>query len=233
MEQSEDRAAVFSPSESDKRWRKFAWFLYPFMKISFIPFGGDGNFRKKTVAFANPRQGESVLDACCGTGALTNMIAEKVGNTGRVNGIDISEKAIRKASDKIKDGLPLTFRQASCAAIPFPDKSFDKVFISFGLHEMGETDRLRSLNEVKRVLKDGGSFFVLEYNLPRFWLKRFAVRAFNWLFESKSAYRMLIDNALPGYLEQAGFSIRQRQTLGAEIFQILHTARASAEKNDA
>ena len=155
------KAAAFSPPDSEKRWRRFAWFLYPFMKISFLPFGGESNFAKKTVAFANPGQGESVLDACCGPGVLTRLIAEKVGNTGRVSGIDISEKAIKKASKKIKEGLTLNFRQASCAVIPFPDNSFDRVFISFGMHEMSADDRLKSLNESKLFSVDHLSYCAL------------------------------------------------------------------------
>jgi len=229
----DDRAVELSPSDGEKRWHRFDWFLYPFMKISFVPFGGDGSFKKKIIAFAKPEQGESILDACCGTGTLTRLIAEKVVKTGSVSGIDISEKAIKKASKKVKEDLPLSFRQTSCVATPFPDGSFDKVFISFGLHEMVEAGRLKSLSEVKRVLKDDGSLFILEYNLPRSFLSRFIVKAFNWLFESKSAYRMLTDGALLRYLEKTGFGIKRRQMLGAEIFQILHTVKVPVEKDDA
>ncbi len=233
MAMNEDRTAELSSSDSEERWRRFAWFCYPFMKLSFIPFGGEGMFRKKIIAFAAPEEGECVLDACCGTGMLTSLIAEKVGKTGKAVGIDISARALEKAAKRVKEGLPLTFRQASCAAIPLPDGSFDRVCISFGLHEMSEDDRLKSLVEVKRVLKDDGKFFILEYNLPRSLLKRFAAKAFNKLFESEAAYRMLIDGTLFQDLEQAGFSIKQRQLIGADVFQILHTIRASAGKNNA
>ncbi len=233
MTLGEETAAGLSLKEGEKRWRRFGWLLYPFMKVSFLPFGGESNFARKTVAFAAPQQGENVLDACCGAGALTTLIAARVGKTGSATGIDISEKAIKKASKKTRRGLSLAFRQASAAAIPFPDNNFDKVFISFGLHEMDEADRIKSLNEAKRVLKDEGSLFVLEYNLSESFIKRFAVKVFNWLFESRSAYSMLIAGKLPGYLEQTGFNIKRRQTTGAEIFQILHTVKAPAEKKNA
>ncbi|MFC1865172.1 class I SAM-dependent methyltransferase [Chloroflexota bacterium] len=230
---NEDRAVDLPPSDGDRRWGSFAWFHYPFMKLSFIPFGGEGMFRRKTIAFANPGEGEGVLDACCGTASLTALIAEKVGKTGKVTGIDISEKALEKAAQKLKDGFPLTLRQASCTSLPFQNDSFDSVFISFGMHEMSADDRLKSLNEVKRVLKDDGSFFIVEYNLPHFFPARFAVKAFNKIFESQAAYRMLTDGTLLENLKQAGFVIKRQRTLRAGMFQILHTVRVAAEgKND-
>ena len=229
---NEDRAVDLPPSEGDKRWGRFAWFHYPFMKLSFIPFGGEGRFRRKTIAFANPGEGENVLDACCGTASLTALIAEKVGKTGKVTGIDISEKALEKATQKLKDGLRLTLRQASCTSLPFQNDSFDRVFISFGMHEMSADDRLKSLNEVKRVLKDDGSLYIVEYNLPRSFPARFAIKAFNKIFESQAAYRMLIDGTLLENLKQTGFSIKRQQTLRVGMFQILHIVKAAAESKN-
>lgn len=227
MIKDENKALEMPPYYNEECWQRNGWLYDPFMKLIFIPFGGESMFRKKIIAFAGPEEGEWVLDACCGTGTLTSLIAEKVGKTGAVIGVDLSTKLLELATGKVKKGLPLTFRQASCTSMPFPDGTFDKVFISFGMHEINADDRLKSLSEVKRVLKTDGGLFILEYNLPQSFLKRFAVKAFNKLFESEDAYRMLLDGTLLPELKQAGFTVKRRQLIGVNIFQILHTEKTS------
>lgn len=209
-----------------KGWQRHAWLYDPLIKVFFLPFGGEDSFRKTLVDFAALKEGEQVLDACCGTGTLTSLLAERVGETGAVTGIDLSYCSLGVAAKKAKKVLPLTFIQASCVDIPFPDGSFDKIFISFGLHELAKADRRNSLQQINRVLKSDGSLFILEYHLPRAALTRFAVKAFNRLFEDEEAYRMLLDGTLLPELEQAGFSIRRKRLIGAGMFQMLHTDKA-------
>jgi demethylmenaquinone methyltransferase/2-methoxy-6-polyprenyl-1,4-benzoquinol methylase len=211
---------------AEKGWQKHAWLYDPIIKILFLPFGGEGRFRKALVDFAALKEGEQVLDACCGTGTLTYLLAERVGRTGAVTGIDLSHSSLGVAAKKAKKVLPLTFRQASCADIPFPEGTFDKIFISFGLHEIAEADRRKSLQEINRVLKSGGSLFILEYHLPQAALTRFTVKAFHRLLEDEEAYRMLLDGTLLPELEQAGFSTRRKRLIGAGMFQMLHADKA-------
>jgi demethylmenaquinone methyltransferase/2-methoxy-6-polyprenyl-1,4-benzoquinol methylase len=220
------KALELSSRCAEKSWQKHAWLYDPIIKIFFLPLGGEGRFRKALVDFAALKEGEQVLDACCGTGTLTYLLAERVGRIGAVTGIDLSYSSLGVAAKKAKKVLPLTFRQASCADIPFPDGNFDKIFISFGLHEIAEADRRESLQEINRVLKSDGSLFILEYHLPQAALTRFAVKAFHRLFEDKEAYRMLLDGTLLPELEQAGFSTRRKRLIGAGMFQMLHADKA-------
>lgn len=211
---------------AEKGWQRHVWLYDPLIKVFLLPFGGEDSFRKALVDFAALKEGEQVLDACCGTGTLTSLLAERVGETGAVTGIDLSYSSLGVAAKKTKNDLPLTFRQASCADIPFPDGSFDKIFISFGLHELAEADRQNSLQEINRVLKSDGSLFILEYHLPRAVLTGFTVKAFHRLFEDEAAYRMLLDGTLLPELEQADFCIRRKQLMGAGMFQMLHADKA-------
>ncbi len=228
MLQEGSKAALELPSHcAEKSWQRHAWLYDPIIKIFFLPFGGEGRFRRALVDFAGIKEGEQVLDACCGTGTLTNLLVERVGETGAVTGIDLSNKLLEKAAKKAKRVLPLTFSQASCADMPFPDGNFNKVFVSFGLHEIAEADRQNSLQEIYRVLKANGSLFVLEYHLPRAVLTGFTVKAFHGLFEHEEAYRMLLDGTLLPELEQASFIIRRKRLIGAGMFQMLHVDKAS------
>lgn len=63
------------------------------------PVGADA------VAVADPRAGERVLDACCGTGASAVPTAKLVGQGGLVDAVDISAPMIDEL-DRLGDGLP-------------------------------------------------------------------------------------------------------------------------------
>lgn len=227
MLKKESKVTLESSSHCvEKSWQKHAWLYDPVVKILFLSFGGEGRFRRALIDFADVKEGEQVLDACCGTGTLTYLLAERVGKTGAVTGIDLSGGLLKEAAKKAKKVLPLTFSQASCADMPFPDGSFNKVFVSFGLHEIAETDRQKSLQEMYRVLKANGSLFILEYHLPRAVLAGFIVKVFHRLFENEEAYRMLLDATLIPELKQAGFNIKRKRLFRAGIFQILHADKA-------
>ena len=55
------------------------------------------NVTKAALAAAAPKPGESVLDVGCGTGTTTLRMAEAVGPSGRVLGVDISEQQLALA----------------------------------------------------------------------------------------------------------------------------------------
>jgi demethylmenaquinone methyltransferase/2-methoxy-6-polyprenyl-1,4-benzoquinol methylase len=221
-----------NPRYKEKGWQRHAWLYDPIVKILLFPFGGEGRIRKEIVNFANLQKGEIILDACCGTGSLTFLIAERVGKSGAVTGIDHSYQLLEVASKKAEKSLPLFFKQASCTDIPFPDNYFDKIFISFGLHEIAEVDRQNSLREISRVLKNDGGLFIMEYNLPQKTLTRLIVKAFHVLFEDGDAYRMLFDNTLLAELERVGISIERRLLIGAGVFQILDTKKLHHKRMD-
>ena len=63
----------------------------------------------------------------------------------------------------------ITFRQGDGMALPLPDACVDAVTISFGLRNMA--DRHRSLCEMRRVLREGGRVFVLEFSQPWRWFR--------------------------------------------------------------
>lgn len=226
MQPNSSRVTELPASYVEKSWQKNGWLYDPVVKIFFLPFGGEGRFRRVLVNFAGVNEGERVLDACCGTGTLTQLIAKKAGKTGAVTGIDLSSELLKKAAKKAKNTAQVTFIQANCSDEPFPDCIFDKIFISFGFHEIAETERHNSLLELNRVLKPDGSLFVFEYHLPSVALAAVTVRAFHRLFEDEEAYRVLLNRALLPELERAGFKINRKRLIGAGMFQMLHAVKA-------
>lgn len=93
-----------------------------------------------------------VIDAACGEGYGTNIIAELA---KKVYGIDISKEAIEHAR-KTYAKSEIEFIESSITSIPFEDNSID-VFISFEtIEHVDEISQEKFISEIKRVLKEDG-----------------------------------------------------------------------------
>ena len=92
-------------------------------------------FGRTTVERLHLRPGARVLDLCCGTGASALPASARVGPTGSVLGIDITEALLARARAKASaEGLAnVTFRNTPVESLAFPPASFDAVVSVFGL----------------------------------------------------------------------------------------------------
>jgi demethylmenaquinone methyltransferase/2-methoxy-6-polyprenyl-1,4-benzoquinol methylase len=116
-----------------------------------------------TVAVANLRAGDQVLDIAGGTGDLARAFAKKVGASGTVVHTDINEAMLRQGRDRLLDeGLSLPTAICDAETLPFATASFDLVSVAFGLRNMTHKDK--ALAEMARVLKPGGRLLVLEFS---------------------------------------------------------------------
>ena len=116
-----------------------------------------------TVAVANLREGQSVLDIAGGTGDLARAFAKQVGPKGTVVHTDINEAMLRQGRDRLLDeGLVLPTAICDGESLPFATATFDLVSVAFGLRNMTHKDK--ALAEMNRVLKPGGRLLVLEFS---------------------------------------------------------------------
>ena len=116
-----------------------------------------------TVAVANLREGDRVLDLAGGTGDLARAFARQVGASGTVVHTDINEAMLRRGRDRLLDeGLVLPTVICDAERLPFGTGSFDLVSVAFGLRNMTHKDR--ALAEMNRVLRPGGRLLVLEFS---------------------------------------------------------------------
>jgi ubiquinone/menaquinone biosynthesis C-methylase UbiE len=112
----------------------------------------------------NAQPGERVLEIGFGTGHQILAIAQAVGPTGSVYGIDISEGMNRITQARIRkvglsDRVVLTCQDA--ASLPYPSDFFDALFLSFTL-ELFDTPEIPDLlAECHRVLRGGGRIGVV------------------------------------------------------------------------
>ena len=120
--------------------------------------GLDRRWRRVTVEQV-VRNGDRVLDACCGTGDLA--IAARARGADVV-GLDFSEAMLERAGAKSSE---IEWVRGDVLALPFDDASFDAVTVGFGVRNVDDLDA--GLRELRRVLRPGGRLGILEITRPR------------------------------------------------------------------
>ena len=95
-------------------------------------------------------KGKKILDAGCGSGIYTKILAEK---GAKVQGLELSGEMIRLAEEHCK-GLDIKFKQGSIDNLPYPSNSFDVVVASLVIHYLEKPED--AFKEFNRVLKRNG-----------------------------------------------------------------------------
>ncbi|HEY9740963.1 MAG TPA: bifunctional demethylmenaquinone methyltransferase/2-methoxy-6-polyprenyl-1,4-benzoquinol methylase UbiE [Coleofasciculaceae cyanobacterium] len=119
------------------------------------------------VKWSNPSPGDIYLDLCCGSGDLAQLLAQRVGTTGHVYGVDFSPAQLAIAQSKIESHyppLPISWVEADALDLPFNDNYFHGATMGYGLRNV--TDIPRSLRELHRVLKPGAKAAILDFHRP-------------------------------------------------------------------
>jgi ubiquinone/menaquinone biosynthesis C-methylase UbiE len=109
----------------------------------------------------NFKENKKILDVGCGDGSDAEIFIKEY--KLKTYGIDIYK------NDRIKKISGLKYKKGGIYKIPFPDSSFDYVFLHDVLHHIDEKNQsfskhIAGLKEVKRVCKTGGTIIVVEGN---------------------------------------------------------------------
>jgi arsenite methyltransferase len=112
------------------------------------------------INYSNAINGETCVDLGSGRGTDAIRLAELVGETGFVYGIDISDGMIQKAeATAAKMGIKnIRFIQTQLESIPIPDRTVDLGISNCTINHA--SDKQTVWNEVYRILKRGGRFIV-------------------------------------------------------------------------
>ena len=149
------RRGMFDPG--DPGMRQFASsYEEQMVPIVFGPWAED------LVDRLEVRSGEHALDVACGTGAVTRVLAGRVGPQGQVFGVDLNPAMLAVAQS-----LGLTsaeFREADATQLPFGDSEFDVVVCQQGLQFVPEPEA--AVGEMARVLRPGGRMGLACWNSP-------------------------------------------------------------------
>ena len=112
------------------------------------------------TAFSNIKEGDTVLDLGSGAGFDCFLASKKVGKTGKVIGLDMTEEMIAKARILAKEHgySNVEFRLGDIEKMPLDDGSVD-VIISNCVINLAP-DKSKVFKEAYRVLKSGGKMYV-------------------------------------------------------------------------
>jgi SAM-dependent methyltransferase len=106
--------------------------------------------------------GEKALDIACGTGAVTRVLAGRVGPQGTVVGVDLNPAMLAVAESL---GLAqVELRHADATHLPFGDAEFDVITCQQGLQFVPEPDL--AVAQMARVLRAGGRVGLACWNTP-------------------------------------------------------------------
>ena len=111
------------------------------------------NNGKVLISLLKIEEGKTILDVGAGTGQLGAYVAQLVGSTGRVVGVDPLAARVDIARGRSTGNFEMHVGQAEDLS-QFPDCTFDVVYLNSVFHWI--SDKPRGLAEIFRVLKPGG-----------------------------------------------------------------------------
>lgn len=166
---------------------------------------------------------QDILDLATGSGDVAFALARGLPAAVRITGMDfcqpmLDEAVLKKA--RTPGYAKIQFIQGDAMALPLPDAAFDVLTISFGLRNVA--DRPKAISEMHRVLRPGGTLFVLEFSQPYRWfapfyfcyLRHVLPYFASWLTGDRGAYEYLGGSieqfparpAMTAEITRAGFS---------------------------
>jgi demethylmenaquinone methyltransferase/2-methoxy-6-polyprenyl-1,4-benzoquinol methylase len=146
-------------------------------------YGMDRHWKKVCVEHTVLPGNPLVLDLASGTGDFS-LLVEPRHPGARTLAVDLTERMLQLARAR---GVS----RAVCAdaeSLPFPDGSFDGVFIGYGLRNFRNLEAV--VREIERVTRPGGMFVSLDFFLPRNrWLRRLYL---GWLYVQGAFFGLLL-----------------------------------------
>jgi len=169
-----------------------------------LSFSLDKGWRRAVIRALNLHEDDRVLDIATGTGDMALLALAST--PCKVTGIDLSRQMLVRAMTKAKrsnHGARYTLLQGNALSMPFPDETFSKAMVGFGIRNMDDISGLFS--EVYRVLTPSGRLAVLEFSVPEhvpfkwfymFYLRQVMPAVGGIISGDFPAYRYLRDSVL-------------------------------------
>ncbi len=110
--------------------------------------------RNKVLALLAPQPGERALDIGCGPGLTTEALAQAVGSSGSVLGVDIAPPMLALARRRCASLAQVSFGMADVTRLPYAEASFDIALASQVYEYVADVDL--ALGELARVIRPGG-----------------------------------------------------------------------------
>lgn len=164
----------------------------------------EDKFKNALIVQAAIKDNANVLDFGCGSLTLS-LMAKKIHPSAIIHAVDVDEKILKIASDKLKQsGEEIFIQKYEGRSLPYPSNTFDRVISSLVFHHLDREQKMNSLYEIFRVLKPGGEFHIADWGKAKNGLMRSAF----YLVQMLDGFKTTTDNVrglLPVYMTRAGF----------------------------
>ncbi len=164
--------------------------------------------RRAGLEMLNTQKGQQVLEIGFGTGHSLIELARSVGPSGKVFGIDLSEKMVEVSQKRVdEEGLDERI-ELSCGDalhLPYESESLDGIFMSFTLELFDTPEIPLVLAECKRVLKPGGRIVII--GMSRVLPEGLVMEIFEWTHRHFPNYLDCRPILVRQALEDSGFQI--------------------------
>lgn len=187
-------------------------------------FGMGKTFFSNAVRGVVVESGMRILDLGCGTGKLLFALCSQSHKKACFYGCDYSIEQLQFA-ERVKSRFPqkIAFIHASMDELDFPDAHFDVIMSSMALHAVNPHIRQKSISEVARMLKNDGTFLLIELGQPRPGFISLLFSALGGLHK-KTAYD---HDAVDGYCRECGLQLMEESYLNSLIRRQIFMKRAT------
>ena len=118
-------------------------------------------WRKSLVKWMQSDDPKQILDVATGTGELAIALWKNF--RVKITAVDLSQEMLNLADKKIKElGTDITIQKANAENLPFESNKFDAVSVAFGVRNFENLEK--GLSELRRVVKENGNVYILEFS---------------------------------------------------------------------
>ncbi|MEM1382641.1 MAG: class I SAM-dependent methyltransferase [Pseudomonadota bacterium] len=123
-------------------------------------FGSGGAYRKWALRRAGVKPTMRVIDVASGTGPVARALMTILDSPDQIVCVEPSAGMIAES----KKTVPAVHHQSTAERLPVPNESFDFLTMGFALRHVDDLDE--TFREFRRVVKSGGTVFIMDVTIP-------------------------------------------------------------------
>lgn len=162
---------------------------------------------------------KDVLELGCGNGTYSKALIKE---STQLTATDFSDEMVSVATNRLKSYDNIKVEKADCFNLPYPDSSFDTIFMANLLHIVPEPEK--AIIECKRVLKQNGKLIIISFTTEgmTFINKIIMIYRYFKTYGKPSPFaQTLTVNRTKEMLKKTGFKIEESKLIGNKMKAIV------------